>query len=352
MKRAYLRADGSRRLGLGHITRSLALAEGLASAGHAPVFVVKAEEPAVLDRIRRAGYLVGELPAATSFSEDLRCMTLLLASCEDRPVVVTDLCNTDTLAHLEAYQDYLGGLKATGACLLTIDDLNTLPFPSDVVVNPNMGAELMPYQRVEGTTYLLGPRYFLLGREFREAALRPRQVRRQASRVAVSLGGGDPHGAVEKVLRALLQVHGARPLVVQVVLGLQDVVPPEIGRLAQQFEGQCQLMTGVESLAPLFLWCDVAVIGGGLTKYEAAATGTPAIVLSQVDHQWMVMQEFSKAGSVLHLGRAEEVGEEALASTLTHLLADYPQQCAMSQSGKAIIDGRGVERVVGALCQR
>ncbi len=346
-RKVLIRADGSRRLGLGHIVRCLALAEGLRERGDQPTFVMRDEDPSLIQRVQGAGYPVVEMQAPWGFEHDLTHMARLLSP---GGLVVTDLCNADSLGQLPAYQRYLEGLKAAGAYLITIDDLNTLCFPSDVLINPNWGAERLPYQRSPGAAYLLGPKYFLFRRPFREAASQPRRIRREANRVLVSMGGGDTHRALGKVLKALRAVHQRCPLEIRVAMGLQGSTAILQG-LAGGFGDRCQLLKGVDSLGELFLWCDVAIIGGGLTKYEAAVTGTPALVLSQVEPQWQSMQGFVEAGSAVHLGRAWEVGEEEIASPVGDLLADEPRRCAMSQAGKQVMDGRGVERVVEAMAQ-
>ncbi|MBM3947380.1 MAG: UDP-2,4-diacetamido-2,4,6-trideoxy-beta-L-altropyranose hydrolase, partial [SAR202 cluster bacterium] len=305
-RKVLFRADGSPRLGLGHIMRCLALAEGLQERGTVPVFLVRDEDPAVIDRVKRAGYHVEVLPKAPAQADERRVIERLFSSSDGLPrLVVTDLCNSDMLADLDTYRCYLDSLKGMSADLVTIDDLNTFAFPSDVVVNPNCGAERLPYQRSSSATYLLGPRYFLFRQEFREAAAKPRAIRSQANRVVVSLGGGDAHRTTEKVLSALLEVHRRQPLEVQVALGLQTAEALRLQEVLGGFSGQCRVLeSGKENLADLFLWCDVAIIGGGLTKYEAAVTGTPAIVLSQVEHQWDIMQAFAETGAAQHLGRA------------------------------------------------
>src|SRR5262249_27776399 len=102
-----------------------------------------------------------------------------------------------------AYQKWL---KDRGCKLLCIDDhVHASRYYADCVLNPNAYARRALYQHSEANScLLLGARYLLLRREFRDYAHRQeRAAARHASRLLITLGGSDPRNVTAAVLEAL-----------------------------------------------------------------------------------------------------------------------------------------------------
>ena len=333
---------------MGHLMRGIALAQGLRCSGIEPVFITRGTQEEAVDRLRGAADHVEVFPADWSIGQDLE-FTRQQVRHLGAGIVVTDIGNSEFTAQMHKYEEYLQGLKQSGTFLVAIDDCNDLWYASDVVINPSYGAEELPYRSPNGTQYLLGPRYSLLRREFIEVAGRPREVRRQANRVAVTLGGSDLGGLAGNVLQALSGVDVDPPLEVRLGLGLEAYRRTEVAEAIDRFGGRCELFDVGSNIAEVLLWSDVAVTGGGLTKYETALTSTPSLILSQADHQHNLMEKFSLARTSRYLGRGTQVSEAHIRDAVRGLLVDHETRLAMSNAGRTLVDGRGVERVLEAL---
>ena len=102
-------------------------------------------------------------------------------------------------------------------------------------------------------------------------------------------------------------------------------------------------------MAELMLRSDLAITSGGLTKYETAVTGTPSIIISHFDREAAAAKEFEKGGTTLHLGLVSEVDEEDIVRAIERLLEDYALRVDMSQKGRNLVDGKGVERITAEI---
>ena len=347
---ALFRADGSRHLGLGHIMRCLAFAQGLEIAGLKSTFITRDFEPKVPEVIRNYGYDVSPIPANLSMAADMS-LTLELASSQGAAIIITDLCNTDILENQAGYGEYLQGLKDSGRFLITIDDLNKMPFPSDILINPNYGASAADYKSSRSTRLLLGPAYFLFRQEFVRAARIDREIKKNARNILVTMGGSDALNLNEKVVRALTQLSGVDKLHLRIVLGINCTGPKEqeLSDILQDFAGEYSLIRQSDDIANLLLWSDLAITGGGLTKYEAAITGTPSIIIAQVAHQADLAGEFQKEGTAQYLGLGDAVSEADIAGAVSNLLANDTLRIIMSGKGKKLVDGSGIDRIISAI---
>jgi spore coat polysaccharide biosynthesis predicted glycosyltransferase SpsG len=109
------------------------------------------------------------------------------------------------------------------------------------------------------------------------------------------------------------------------------------------FTRMCNRMAEVLAVA------DLAVTGGGLTKYETALLGVPSVVLSQVEHQHTLMTDFQEAETCLYTGRAGSIDEEELADTLQSLSSSPDRLAEMSRNGQKLVDGNGRKRIIDYL---
>ena len=355
MKSALFRVDGSHRLGVGHIMRCLAFAQGLGETDVRPVFVIRDYEPKVAELIQHYGHPVETIVKDSSFEEDAR-LTVGIASRYDVKLILTDLSNEDTLANLEEYSRYLKTLKGTDKFVVAIDGLGEdcistkIPFPCDIVVIPYYGAENGAYKLHSGTKSLLGPAYFIFRKEFIEAAGVNRVIRKDAQNILVTIGGSDPLNLTLVAAKALNRLK-VTSLNLRLVIGpgFGPLVRKELKRILRSFQGNYELVMGNDSMADLMLWSDLAITGGGLTKYEMALTGTPGIIISRFEREAEQGKEFEKAGSTLHLGLINEIDEERIVKAVEKLLHDYNLRAKMSKNGKQIVDGKGVARIISEI---
>ncbi|MFC1904273.1 UDP-2,4-diacetamido-2,4,6-trideoxy-beta-L-altropyranose hydrolase [Chloroflexota bacterium] len=341
-----IRADGSVHLGLGHIMRCLALAQGLEKIGVSSVFTIRDYEPKVAELIRRCNFEVELIPRGCDLKEDL-LLTLELVSQYQVKLIIADLCNNDTLANIDEFSQYLQGLKDGGRFLLTLDDLKAIPFPGDILINPNYGAENWDHGFGSNTKYLLGPAYFIFRQEFIEAARVEREIKTDAKNVLIAIGGSDPFDLTGKVVRVLSKL----TLNLHIVLGIDytESKERELDETLKHCQGNYKLVRVADNLTELMLWADLAITGGGLTKYETAVTGTPSIIIPQVDYLAELVREFEREGTALNLGLADSVGESDIIKAVERLLKDSALRALMSQRGKKLVDGRGIERIISEI---
>ena len=350
MGTALIRVDGSTEIGLGHIMRCLALARGLEKAGVRSIFVVKDYDKRVVRLIHHHGYKVESIPAASDFKED---GSLTIKSCQqyNADLIITDLCYKSAFHQPAHYLNYLSGLKATGRFLLTIDDVSVLPFPSDILLNPNYRAEELNYCFDENIRFLLGPSYFIFRQEFIEAANSARGIRKEAKNIVATLGGGngDVKSALVKIVRALVSLQNSS-LALRIVAGsISPHFEKSLQNILKGYRGNYEVLGGTDNMARLMLWSDLAITGGALTKYETAVTGTPSLVISVDEQQAGWMRQFERAGTALNLGGAWDSSEQDIGAAIERVLKSKSLRMEMSRKGKRLVDGKGIERIISEL---
>jgi UDP-2,4-diacetamido-2,4,6-trideoxy-beta-L-altropyranose hydrolase len=346
------RVDGSHHLGTGHIVRCLVLARAFRKRDVQPVFVVKDDEPRILELIDGQGCPVTALPSLLTMEEDASATNRIVARSRST-FLVTDVANMDYTADADRYEKYCRAVLArTSAYSVSLDDQVIADLPFDMRIIPYCGSGKRPHEPPEKTKWLLGPAYFIFQEEFEEASRVDRTVQREARRILVTMGGSDPYQLTAAVLDSLRKVRKEPGLEVRVVIGpgFSHRAEQEIREKAIPFRGACHILSGTPgTLAQQMLWSDLAVTAGGLTKYEAAVTGTPNIIIAAFPREVEMCRFFSDAGASRCLDRSRICLEEDLAGMVETLMGDYETRTQMSRRGKALVDGCGVDRILSEI---
>ena len=288
-----IRCDGDARIGAGHVARCLAIAGALRGAGREVVF---------------AGRYEG-LAAALLEHETCR------PACANSPAGIP--------AGAEAAIVDLYGLAAQE--LAAVADARPLVVLSDDGA-PTPGMTLDYHAGAGGDgDGLAGPDFAPLDPRH-VAARRPRGA--DEGRVLVALGGGDCGSAITAVVVQSLERHGARALVLTGDAAVATDLP--LRRLGR----------------PRGLWdelarADLVVCGAGVSAYEAACAGVPAVLVALADNQLRVTQALSAAG----VASALDARGGLDAAELERALRAAPRP----SPGPALVDGAGAFRVADAL---
>jgi len=338
------RVDGDPGLGMGHLVRCLALARAMQEASEANVlFLTRSHEEAVA-RISRERQRVKSVPLWLGVREELAWVVNSLEKFKP-DVVVTDLPYVTG--------GYLKKLGSIGKLMTSIDDLALTTHCSDYVISGYLSARLKKYRSTNPKTrFFIGPDYLMLRKIFEKMNKVRRKIRKNARAVLVTLGGADPENLTVKVVKALSRMD--KKLDVTVVLGPAYTHHGELRQLlgkVKSLKSKFRIKSDVKNMAKLMMKTDMAITAGGETIYELAATGTPAINMSQVEHQSINAKELERKGTVINLGLGGEVSEEQIINTVQHLLEDEKLRQKMSMVGKKLVDGKGARRVANLILE-
>ena len=331
--RVLFRVDGSGAVGMGHVFRSLAIAEALRGLSRADIaFLMSADHPEGLVTVSRAGYavrVVGDHKQET-YLEHIRDFA--------PAILINDLPALD-----RSYLVALSRLGATTVNLVdTIDDLETTEHYAQVIVS------VMNQDRETPEGFYGGPAYAILREHFRG---REKEVRAEPRLVLLSFGGSDPQGLTLKAAHALVAL--APSVEVVAVAGPAFSFRREFEALSAALPRRVPLINEAGGhIAELMLEADVMVGSGGMSVYEIAALGTPGVILGQNAREDKRMRDFARHGTVEYLGLGTEVEEATLAEAVGALLADLERRREMSARGRALVDGLGATRAAEVVLDR
>lgn len=317
--RLWIRADGSAEIGLGHIMRTMAVAER------------------ARDRNLEVHYLIGGNRTVLRLVRDRGFAAEFVG---DRVDAVVERARPGDAVIFDGYSlsaDLMGATREVGCRVAAIDDLGAGFFPVDVLLNQNP-LEPHAYTLPSSSKMLLGPHYALVRREFvgrrrlRHAA-RPRTL-------VVATGGSDVAGLATMTV----QIASARPAFDRIVL---IVGPAADSSLTKLLRSDVEILRAPPDVGAVFDTADAAISAAGSTTWELLCMGIPTALVEVAANQAAIGVGVQEAGAGMYIGKAVAY-RDTFYRTLRQL-ADPIVRERLSRRALDLVDGRGADRLLDAL---
>jgi UDP-2,4-diacetamido-2,4,6-trideoxy-beta-L-altropyranose hydrolase len=339
---AVFRTDASPQIGTGHVMRSLALANWLASLGWRTAFAVCRDT-------------VKAMPYIASCGHDLLTV--------DQPGNdgAADMAgHWPGGAHLLVADSYSLDARFEAACrpwadrVLVLDDLANRPHNCDVLLDPTPGrahADYEPFLQRK-CTQLLGPAYALLPpcfSERRAASLSRRASLPRPARVLIAFGGTDSLNATSLVLRGLRAAN--IPMSIDVLLGAAAPHKRDVLDLARNSKLSTEVFIGLSpaETADLVARADVAFGAIGTSSWERCCLGVPSVVVTTAENQHRIARALQESNAIRYLGDLGDITESEIAEAARALYTTPETFADMAAHAARLCDGRGVYRAATAI---
>lgn len=328
-----IRCDGSPKLGYGHVMRMLALAEALRDAhGFGAVFAI-APDAEAQSRIAAQGFPVLTQPPEL---EEAAWLSALLAGGAPRALILdvrTKLSRADVMR-----------LRRIGALIATIDDGSDRRLAADLSFLPPVPqARALLWRGAVGEA-LMGWQWTLQG-----AAPITRIARTPDAplRVLVTMGGSDPASQTLIAARAIAALGDA--VEGTVVIGPGVIDADGLAAALAALSPRPRVVRAPETLAPLIAASDVALAAYGVTAFELASAGVPAILIALTDDHAQSASALDACGTAELAGLAGTLTSADLEARLRALIADPQRLHDMSAAGRTQFDGQGAARIAARI---
>lgn len=351
-----IRADASPFIGMGHVMRCLALADEFRGRGHKVVFFTLFELGE--RQIKNDDYEVIKIPFSNYDKE-----TFFYDNTESIRIDEKNFCNIlqknklDLLI-IDTYnidKDYFLRLKNIVKTTVYIDDINAFPYPVDIIINGNISASYMDYDKYNyKTKFLLGTKYTILRSEFRNTKKVLKVARNK--QIMITTGGSDLYNMSEKIARAILNDSELDKYKLNIVVGKAFTNIDRLLNLQKNFSNVNLYWTydsepPFKELIPInmseiMLNSDIAFSSSGSTIYELCACGCTILNFILADNQESIADIMSKEQCSINLGWYFEIDEDIITKKLKYILSNKEWTRMLKLNARNLVDGLGVIRIV------
>ena len=282
---------------------------------------------------------------------------------EDWSVITTHKRTEATIAivdWLDSPEGFVDRLAKQGISTVLLDDSGPAHLHADVVINA-LVSDLQPQKRTAGQTLLLSGADWV---QFPLEAVKLRGIGQSLTKAVQSQLAGPPP-ELGPVRNVMVSFGGAvKPILLELALSALKqadysghvTVMPAPGKAAIPQGMEVDLHQASSEFHALLAASDLVVCSAGLTLFEAAFLGVPAVCLPVLsvspgheNHQFATANRLESAGCCRIARDRAGSSPTELAVLLAEILEDPEQRGRMSAAGMRLFDGRGLQRTTDAI---
>jgi len=225
---------------------------------------------------------------------------------------------------LDTKEKHVKNIKNNNVKLITLDDLGTGAKYSDI----NICGLFFKKDNLEGCKILKGVEYLILNDEIDKYKKR----RDNIDNILVTLGGSDTYGVTIKVLKLLKKYKIKATIHVGISFD-------HFKELEKELTTDYKVITYVPSFIEEFSKYDLAITGGGVTPFEANASGLPCLIVANELFEVQNGEFLDDIGTSKFLGYYKNI-DESLFSSIDSLDIN-----TMSKNGMKTLNTQAVEKI-------
>ena len=334
-----IRADGSAKIGMGHLMRCLSIALVLQEKHVKVLFITKHQQSK--EFVVEKGFDCEILSGCYENMEAEIEETLNVLSKRNIQLLLVD--------SYQATEEYLARLNAV-IPVFYLDDLGRMGLPVSGLINYNIYGKKMGYESYYpiNTKLLLGSSYAPVKAAFRNT---PYRVRDEVSNILITMGGSDFLNIAGQLGKALVHVL-PQDITLTLVCGRFSPHLEAVRTLAKEVPERIQVLTDVSNMWDVMQRCDLAIAAAGSTMYELCTMGIPTICCYYVENQRRMAECFGQETSMLNAGDFSANPEQVLSKITAHVLTltnDLSMRMKLAAEMQKVSDGVGAWRIAEIL---
>lgn len=314
MKKIVIRVDGYKEIGLGHIYRTLTLANHIID--HEVIFLMDERHELGINLVKEKNFKV-ELFTGSPIPKMLEL---------EPDIIINDILDTD--------KEYILTLKKIGK-VFNFEDLGEGAEFADGVFNA-----LYP-GTVPADNFYTGEKYYCARPEF--MLIKPKVIEEKVQNVLITFGGTDPNNLTLKALKALSILDANFEINVILGPGYSHDIESEVSHF-----NNIKIHKHVNNMAEHMYNADIIFSSAGRTMYEIAMVGTPAVIISQNYRELTHLFGHSYNG-FMNLGIHHEVSEQKIADSFTRLYSEINLRKVMNKRMLQHNLKQGIDRVLSII---
>ena len=238
------------------------------------------------------------------------------------------------------YEDFFSFAREKNIKTIVFDTLGNVSGQPDIIINDSFVSRFTSYScDRESTIVHTGPQYFLS-----DKLPKPLPLKRNISNIAITMGGSDPAGLTEKIVRSLSFLETTKKY--NIILG--PLFCEHVEEIIRNFchnQPQYEIYRNPSNFLEILSKQDLIMCSAGRTLYECAYLGRPTIVIPSIEHEYVTAENYSRLTGCVNVGIwNKNTGHKILEAMREYENLEFREE--MSQLSRQLVDGKAQSRIM------
>jgi len=324
------RFDIGKDIGSGHFFRCFSIAEKLIESGFKVIFLVNNKQQ-IEHHLKDKKISFHVLKNKSDLERVTECKILV----KNISKLVIDL---------PFYNEMYSKLLKNDCETIIIDDIGNKKIYSKLLINGSIVKEFQKYFINSSVTeYFSGTKYIILRSEFKTIRNQIK-LNKKIKKILLIFGGSDENNLTGKILPYFLD----SGFNITVVLGPSYRFEEELKNKFLKNQS-IKIIHNKQNIGELFAKQDLVISSSGITAYELACLGIPSILIPTDKYQIKTSNAMEKIGFGINYGYWDD--DFSKLSNIISVISSYSTREKMYFSGRSMVDGKGIDRILEKICE-
>lgn len=335
-KKIIFFSDFGPKKGLGHLFRSISIAESLNEISSFEILFLIESNLYIESVLKQFNYkIIGNLEPIK-----LYYLYFLNQIIEENPL----LFFLDS--RLDLPKEFFAKLKNKGIKIVSLDDASDKRFEYDLVFYPPVeSAYNLKWDNFKGK-YFIGWKWIPLRKEFRN--IKKVNYKKTKKDLLIMMGGSDPYNLTSFILKNL-NSKIFKTVNLKIILGSSNLFKDEVINLAYNLDQNIKVFEGATNISDIMFQADIAICSFGVTAYELAALNTPSLHICLNDDHIISSKLFTDNNMSFSLGYYKLISSFKLNEYIFKLLKDDLMLTKFRNNCNKYIDASGSLRIASEI---
>jgi UDP-2,4-diacetamido-2,4,6-trideoxy-beta-L-altropyranose hydrolase len=337
---ALIRADGSNKIGLGHLTRQIDIANELKRKNYEVVFLTKNYSEGISILKENNLKIIKLKNFKQNLTDSMNEINNLLNVYKQK----FDLIVVDLFKDFDN-QEYLNNLKKYCKKLFVLSD-EPDPFYVDVdaVFAISETQVSNDYSNLK-TKYYAGLKYFPLNSKFQ--GVPKKIIKKNVENILITFGGSDPNNYSAEIMKTLKEIRLNAKITLVIGAGFSKEYYND---LIENKPNDVEVKVNIKNMIEYLISTDLCICSAGNTLIEALTCGAPCIVIPQTKLENQRAMLLERKNMVINMNL--NFNKEEFVIQLKNLIKNNSMRTFLSITAQNYLDGSGLKRIVEILSKK